>query len=527
MNTTHTRTTIKILLALLLLFGGIMRVAYSTDTYWVADVGLPAAAEDMLFKNGRVLTAIVYALCGKAGLTIPQFYTISYIGSILFYLATILLLNHMTREIVPDENARLLVCLALIINPFLVEYYMFIEMFAFAEAIFLAVVGVYCMRRLFLTGHLWYLLPAALAVLGAFMCYQASTGLFVILLIPYAYDTLRQNTSVRALLLYIRSVILIGVAYLIAAVGYIVIYEQVLKAIRDPGPTDSLTTIIKGALREEWKALCGTCGILPEYSYLVITVVALVCCALAIRRVQNRALWLLHLVACIGAVAAVAAAPAVAGNYYVARTLYPLGCIAGVLILDAAIAWQGSYCPATNIAQSRAEDATETPESATTVSVSQGEPKSTDGCKHARMLQRTAAALAAILLLLEVPCFARIYISKYRLNYADELRTYAVGEAIAEYEAESGNTITKIAFYEDAKLSVQQYPGLFHSGDIIVSSYITTWSDDEALNYYLGTDYDKVDPDPEIAAYYKTRDWDTYSAEQLTFDGDTLHYCVY
>lgn len=513
MRTYYSRVICKILLALLLLFGGIMRVAYATDTYWVADVGLKAAADDMLFKNGRVLTALVYALCARLGLTIPRFYQLSYLASLLIYLAAILLLDHMTRNLVEDENARLLLCLTLIINPFLVEYYMFIEMFEFAAAIFLAVLGAYCMQRLVRTGHLWLLLPAILSVLGAFMLYQASTGLFIIVAIPYAWHALRRDTTVRGILLYLRAVVLIGVAYLVAAISYILIYERVLHAIRDPGPDDSLMTIVRNVLREEWKALRSTCDILPDDSYLLITAAALLCCLLALRYVQNRVLWILHLLACIGAVAAVAGASVVAGNYYyVARTIYPLGCMACVLLLNAAAAG--------------APDA-QNPDTQTPVADKSTAANEHGNANRSALLPRCAVTLAAVLFLLEIPCFIRIYVSKYRVNYADELRSYAIGEAIAEYEAESGNTITKVAFYQDAAPQAEQYPGLFHAGDMVVSSYTTTWSDDEALNYYLGTDYEKVDPDPEIAAQFAAQDWDAFSAQQMRFEGDTLHYCVY
>ena len=86
-------------------------------------------------------------------------------------------------------------------------------------------------------------------------------------------------------------------------------------------------------------------------------------------------------------------------------------------------------------------------------------------------------------------------IDKYKLNALDESRCCYVGQAISEYEETSGIEIRKIAFYTDAESAIPTYPHLYsHTGDLICSSFNQSWSDLSALNYYLGTNYEKVDP---------------------------------
>ena len=119
-------------------------------------------------------------------------------------------------------------------------------------------------------------------------------------------------------------------------------------------------------------------------------------------------------------------------------------------------------------------------------------------------------------------------IDKYKLNALDENRCYYVGQAIAEYEATSGIEVRKIAFYADAESAVPAYPNLYsHSGDLICSSFNQDWSDLNALNYYLGDNYSRAEPSETYRTYFAGRNWDALSAQQLIFDGDTLHLCIY
>ena len=113
------------------------------------------------------------------------------------------------------------------------------------------------------------------------------------------------------------------------------------------------------------------------------------------------------------------------------------------------------------------------------------------------------------------------------MNYADEIRSDYIGQAISDYQYNTGNIVTKIAFYHDASITYPPYPDLYCDGDLIVSSFYTDWSDISALNYYLGTDYQKTDSEEQYIEYFSNKDWWRLSQEQLIFDGDTLHLCVY
>ena len=135
----------------------------------------------------------------------------------------------------------------------------------------------------------------------------------------------------------------------------------------------------------------------------------------------------------------------------------------------------------------------------------------------------------AILILLtgQYLAFENIYIDKYKVNFGDELRVDYIGQAIAEYQKRTGNEITQIAFYEDSDMIYPTYPNLYYEGDLVVSFFYADWSRIYSINYYLGTDYIAAESNQKYINYFKQKDWSCLSQEQLIFDGDTLHLCVY
>lgn len=490
----YKRYIAKVLLALMLLFGGIMYEAYATDTYYLHDVGFLSGASDMVHRNGRIVTAFVYWLAAKLDLPITSFYYLSYVLAILFYLGAMILLDRMTRQIVENENYRILLCLLLIVNPFIIEYFMFIEMFAFAFAILMEVATVYAFYRYIATGGRLNGALSLIFLLLAFMSYQASTGLFIVLTMPIVYHACK-NSDGCVVRKYVGRLILMAMTYLLAAALYMLIFYLGLHGTRGQGRDyGSLLSILHDAIESEQDMLTTTCRILPAYTYLTFAGLAAICCLLSIAWIRNKVLWLFHIVLSIAALMAIAAVPSVVGGNFTARTVYPLGSLIGVLMINTAIAIENG---------------------------------GGERIRTALWLRTVMSMLASALLATYVVCFGYVYISKHQLNYADELRCRMIGQAITEYEQDSEIRITRIAFYKDSAYTGVQYPNIFIWGDLCISSFTKNWSDIQALNYYLNTQYVRAEQDPVYTDYYAGQNWSQFSSEQMIFDGDTLHYCVY
>lgn len=541
----------KVLVLLALCFLGIMFMSYATDTYALADIGWAAAAEHMLRNNGRIILALICTICDMLGVTIAHIYYFSYAMAIVFLFAAVLVMERMLRDVIADENLRVLVSFLVIVNPFIVEYYMFIEKLAFMLAICLAVLAAYGVSRFLAGGRpIWIGLTAVLVGL-AFAIYQAAVGMFVVIAVPLAfYDALWHGTG-RTLRHYVRNLLVVSLSYLVVAVLYMVFYRMILQGTRSAAASRGITTLIRQILRGEWTSLVSTYQMFPRYVYLLFLCAALVLSLVAACQTRRALLHILNLCISMGAILAVTAAPIVGGGWFSMRVIYPLASMVGVALLDTCIAvWD--LCAAEDArpeermldgaavttAMDKADGAVqagmhgEMADDAAEAGMRRGADRlAANGAATIGMSGGTillaAGVLGGVLVLVQAVGFNRIYLNKYECNHADEMRSLLAGQMIAEYERDTGNVITRVVFYRDANPTYDQYPGLYHNGDMVVSSYCETWSDLVALNYYLDADYERGEEDPDYAALFASQDWSQYSNEQVILDGDTMHYCVY
>lgn len=491
----------KIAILVLLLCGGMMFMSYATDTFAVISRGFVVSAEDMLYHNGRAVTAAFYYLWGIAGGSLKGFYRVSFVAALLLLVAAVAALERMTRPVIADENLRVLTCVITLLNPFFVEYMMFIEKFAFALAILLDVLGAHWIARFCETRRWYYVLFTVAATIGVMLTYQPAIGLYGILAVPFAFyyamhSVERQGQSRGIYVRYLSNLIIVAVTFVIALLGYIGIYNGLIHAMREnfESTGESLVSQMIHIAFQEIHSLRSTFEAYPRDLFVGLAAIVFVLAVIAILRSSHKLLHALNLACSILAVFVLSAAPVVGGGGYDMRVLYPLASLLGILVID--------------------------------LHMTLHEAHASDG----RVLRAMRAAQWLVLVVLFAMMFVgyhRIYRDKYLSNYLDQVRCLQIGERIAAYEAQSGNRITTVAFYSDGHGSKAQYPGLYSEGDLTTSSFRTDWSDKNALNYYLGTHYARGEQDPAYVEYFAAKNWDQMSDEQIVFDGDTLHYCVY
>lgn len=544
-TTTTKRILLKISALILILFAGIMRMSYATDTYSVIEIGFRQAAEGMLYYNGRATVALGYYIFSLCGMSPETIYTVSYVLALIILVAAVYLLETMTRPIIRDENIRILTCLACIVNPFYVEYMMFIEKFGFALAVLFAILGVYHLAKFYATGRYRYALAGALCALLIMLTYQGVIALYAILSVPFAYYyavaekgrpaseetyTVLKETSAsseetpaafaraRSLRLYLRNLIAIGVTFLAAAVSYILIYDYVIRANRET--TDMAVGGVIGffihILFQEVHVLRWTYGVLPHDLLTVLAAILGVLILVSLVRVPGRRLYILHLIMTVVAIAVFPAAPMFGGSGFDMRVFYPLASVIGILVINL------------NLLQSEGQESAESCLSKESVA---DQAAHISRATYANVSRRITvyAQLAVLVVLLTSTCigFYRIYHDKYLCNYADRLRCEHIGTHIAAYEAETGNKIRYIGFYSDAHSQQEQYPDLYHEGDLNTSSFLQGWSDLSAINYYLGTNYQRAEWNPTYEDYFASHDWGQLNDEQMVFDGESLYYGIY
>ena len=476
---------IKITVLILLFFGINIYFQFATDTFPTLQLGFIDRAADMFSRNGRPLIALIYGIWGVLNLPSHLFYYFSSASALILLGGAVWLLQKILQKYNLKENTRILLAFTAIANIYILEYFMFIEKVGFMLAIFLCILGVYFIEKFFRERRLKQLILAAIMLILTIFTYQCAVALFVILSIPFAFKYAKKFKD------YALNIISIGACYGLAVLLDLLAFKTIFASQR-MGENVNLLQNLKSVLKVLPSNLITTFNILPKGLFVIILATLITATVILAFKHKNKFLQIINIIVIIGASFIFPVATIIQGSSgWTPRVVYPLASIVSVLAINLFI----------NLALKNNQ--------------------------YSKNCCKLAVVLLGIILISQYVAFNKINIDKYQLNALDQYRYQIIGQAISEYEESTGDKIAQVAFYYDANTSYPQYTGLYLGGDMIVSDFDTNWSDAAALNYYLGTDYARIAQTPEYAEYFASKDWTTFSQDQLIFDGDTLHICVY
>lgn len=478
---------LKTFIITMLFFGVNVYFSLTSDTYFTFKSGFSAAARDMILRNGRPVIGIIYELHFLSGLSNESFYYISSILALLFLAASIWLYYKMLVKHEVGENAGILVSFASIANIFVIEYFMFVEKCGFMLAVLFNVAAVYFIEKFFEEKKIRHTVATLIFMCLAIFTYQGTIALFVILSLPFAFKYAKTFKE------YAMNIVSIGVCYLLPVLAGLFAFKFIFKSTRLSGAVDWLANAknVFYGLKEYGKS---TFDILPKFVFLILAFLVFSAAILLALGHKHKGMCILNIFMIALASAVFPTATILQGSgWWVTRTVYPIASVVGAF--------------------------------ATHLLINSIDPDKQD--KGAELIRRFSVLVIGALLTFQYFSFNRIFIDKYELNALDEYRYEYVGQAINDYQQSTGIKITKISFYSDANRTYPAYSNLHPQGDYMVSAFYTAWSDIYALNYYLGSDYEKVDPLDKYTEYFASRDWNQLSQNQLIFEGDTLHLCVY
>ena len=130
-----------------------------------------------------------------------------------------------------------------------------------------------------------------------------------------------------------------------------------------------------------------------------------------------------------------------------------------------------------------------------------------------------------LLLLLEYKSFNTIELNRYIVNYEDKQIVKQVEEKVKQYEAETGNEVKYLAVYNKEN-SKKFYPDLVDSFN--VSSKNEDPSGLALYVYYNDRKIESKDENNEIYnVYFKNRNWNYFSLDQIVIIDDTIHWYLY
>ena len=478
----------KILFLVILFFGLTFYMNMATDSFRVEHDGFKQAAEDMCTLNSRLIIGGLFYLGYLFGMSLETFYYFSAVLAVIFLTLSVWVYYKILLKHSISENVAIILSFEAVANLFIIEYFRFIEKGGFMMAIFFNVMGVYFIDLFFSDKKYKYLAYSVVMMILAAFTYQGTMALFVLLCLPLV------NKYSSKIFDYIKNLFWVGMVYL-TSVGVIILMLRFVfnssRVVYESNIFDQLSYVGLVSV----SLLNNPFSMLPQglllYVFFIMIAVYLISALLnkkLVRQICSLGIMIVFSII-------FPSAPILQGTgYWIMRIVYPLASLLGIISIDYFF-------------------------------------NNSETSGKSRKIMNCLIVFSAVIILVN-QCITnnRIFIDAEELNALDKYRINYIGQRIEEYELTTGNTITQIAFYTDSETERPFYPDIYFYaiGDNMMDSALyKDWSDILCINYYLETDYTKSDSAQEYVDYFASRNWDELSDEQLIFEGNTLHLCLY
>lgn len=485
-------TCLRLLLCFLIstvFLGALVRPDYATDTY--ADVMLPASELIGNFlRGGRLITLLFFLLF--RGLHIPiQFVNIfSFCTAICALTAALYILERtLHKNYIRNQIWSFILSVLLILNPFIIELFLFVEKGIMVLGVLACVVAAYFFQQYLDSRKTRSIIYSLIFVTLGTFCYQGVIGLFIVLATTFTIFKFKKWST------FLKDTALSVALYAIGPILNIIF----IKVFSSGGRTDGEIILHESFLKilDGTKSLFGMFDIIPAACFLgccaAILILWLIYCLKQRQLFQHLTLktfaQMIYLFVVVYLAAIVPQAlQNTASIWIVPRSTYVFASLFGVIL---------------------------------TIILHNYPQLSTKSTWRAPIY-----LIIATLFCTQFYGFNRIIIDHYHLNALDRLRAEELYHLIREYEAKNNLTVTTIIPANDASITYS-YPGLFVRGDINISAFATPWSDVSSINFWNQRRFIREAPDSTWQDYCATRDWSAFDEEQIHFSGETLQICWY
>lgn len=443
----------------------------------------------MLYGNGRIVNAVIYYILEALGVSAAFKYFLSFGVAMLCLTMAITLLALEICSYIPNRTAiPCIIAFFSIVNPFIVEYFLFVEEGLFMMAILCNVAAFSMMLQYIRVQKKKYLFYTFLLLLFAVFIYQTSLALFVILCLPFIFH---EAKSIKE---FLKNTMLTALMYAVNLTVSYLITVGLLHTERVSAEKNLFVSILERLphIFSKWYAAITSSKEMFSPVILPLSTGIILLCLLirAFSDVPDKK-------GCICKLAGIAFV--FAGTVFTGlfpwlcgmaecsayRLIYPSACIGGSMII-LFVLWN-------------------------------------EFNEH-KILCGILSITVASLLVVQYIGFYSFFIDRYACNKADLLYAREIQYEVNSYEQSTGESIRFIAVYPDASMS-GTYP---QSNGIVGTMAISEdWSNVNFINYYLGTAYEKAEQQETYLQFFAQQNWNVYSPEQLVFEGDTLHLCAY
>lgn len=484
---------------------------YSTDSYSnLFDRSINIYQSEAL---GRPLTSLFWYIINAFGVNVVEeqiFFTLIsiFIMSIAsFFIGDICLLikqDHSLLNIIIINLASILI----VFNSFSVEMFQFSYMLPFASvAVFFVVLSI---RVLVTEITIKRIFISFIMISFSLFFYQGWGALFV----PLALTILlfiNKKRSFKALVSVSFKIFFIYGSACIVNLAYIKIIHPLFSGITiDARTTNEINLVrnIEEILRMQYDIWVLNLNMTPKYIFLgFVLILTLICFYFVMRENCQREVKKIAIIYSLVSILLITLSylPHVATSvvWIVQRSLMALGALPGLLIIFIWLFTNNKNLESSN-------------------TIKQIENK-VDYRNNKILLLLTSFAYFFVLFT-STSAIASDHLSTNKL---DQEVAKLILENIEEKEEKLGITITKIAFINDTN-PIWYYNNIIHYRDLNIRALNVDWSVIPLLQFVSKRKFERVDMDSEIYnKYFKGRDWDAFSNEQIVIENNVAYIVMF
>ena len=465
----------------IIFFGMLFKLEFATDTYAVFNFN----KEEVFMQyamSGRFITGIVFKILKTISIPETILYKISF--AFAFFCATLsqYILYKIIEKDVKNKWLKIMIPTLIIINPFSIELFLFIEKGIMWFGILMCILATKQTIRFFETKLKKHIFFALIFMFLANCSYQGVVGIFLSISLVFI---LKYSKNIKQ---FVVNNFIVGIIYAIPALLDLALVKILYKASRINGQVvllDSMKLIIQNTQNMYLRMY----DLLPKYVFILLILFTFVVFWCKILKDNKRFSNVLSFFYIIIGITFVAIAPQIVQPtnliWFSPRSTYSFASMYGILILYLAMNYEVGY-----------------------------------------IIKNLILLISFLLIIFQVQKFITIEKDRYILNKNDKEITMQIIEQIDNYEKQTGNIINKISWYQDEKANYS-YNGIFVTSDMNVKCYSSDWSTVEILKYYLKRNIKLEKKDEKLEEFFKSKNWNEFNIEQILFDKNKLNLCNY
>ena len=465
----------------LLFFGILIKLEFATDTYAVFNFN----KEEVFMQyamSGRFITGFIFKILKSINISEKIIYTLSYLLAVICAIFSQYFLYKIIETDVKSKALKILIPTLIIINPFSIELFLFIEKGIMWFGVLMCIIAVKSVKDFFETKQKKYIIYATIWMFIANCSYQGVVGIFVAILLVYI---LKFSRNFQEFLNYNA---IVGSIYAIPAIIDYLIAKILFKSSRINGKFNILESI-KIILKNAFNMSVKTYEIIPKYVFILLILFTFTVFCSKIWKEKKKLISTIKFFYIMLGIIFFAIVPQIVqptnSIWFVPRTTYCFASMYGILVLFIVMNY--------------------------------------DVEKFSKNL---ILIISITFVIFQAQKFIIIEKDRYILNNQDEQITMQIIEQINNYETQTENKIKNVAVYQDEKPNYT-YEGIFATGDMNIKCYSTDWSTIEILKYYSKRDFKMTERDKKIEQDFKKQNWDDFNTNQIIFKENTINICNY